>query len=76
MQMGTHTGRTPVDSPVDDATYNLLQTLTSKLEALDAYQVYAADGGADAQLFEEMAKTDYEQAEKLLDVLKDKLARA
>jgi hypothetical protein len=76
MQMGTHTGRTPAESPVDDATYNLLQTLTSKLEALDAYQVYAADGGADAQLFEEMARTDYEHAEKLLVALKGKLGRA
>ena len=30
-------------SPVDDQTYNLLQVLTSKLEACAAYEVYADD---------------------------------
>ena len=45
--------RTP--SPVDNATYNLLQALTSKLEAIEAYNKYAADSGAGAELFERMA---------------------
>ena len=30
-------------SPVDDATYNLLQALTSKLEAIEAYEQYQGD---------------------------------
>ena len=34
---------TPSWSPVDDATYDLLQGLTSKLEAIEAYQMYAED---------------------------------
>ena len=29
------------ESPVDDQTYNLLQALTSKLEAIEAYEMYA-----------------------------------
>ena len=29
--------------PVDDATYNLLQALTSKLEAIEAYEQYQSD---------------------------------
>ena len=29
--------------PVDDATYNLLQALTSKLEAIEAYEQYTSD---------------------------------
>ena len=35
-----------IDSPVDDATYNLMMALSSKLEAIDVYQVYADDGQA------------------------------
>jgi rubrerythrin len=31
------------ESPVEDATYNLLQALTSKLEAIEAYEMYASD---------------------------------
>jgi hypothetical protein len=30
-------------SPVDNQTYNLLQILTSKLEAVEAYEIYAED---------------------------------
>ena len=30
--------RTGTGYPVDDATYNLLQALTSKLEAIEAYR--------------------------------------
>jgi rubrerythrin len=37
------TGPEGTDYPVDDATYNLLQALTSKLEAVEAYEQYAAD---------------------------------
>ena len=29
--------------PVEDATYNLLQALTSKLEAIEAYEQYLTD---------------------------------
>ena len=35
--------RTGTGYPVDDATYNLLQALTSKLEAIEAYEQYVSD---------------------------------
>ena len=38
-QMSTRE-RTVAESPVDDATYNLMQALTSKLEAIEAYEKY------------------------------------
>jgi len=31
------------DSPVDNQTYNLLQMLVSKLEAVEAYAIYMED---------------------------------
>lgn len=36
------------DSPVDNQTYNLLQILTSKLEAVEAYNIYEEDMDGDA----------------------------
>jgi rubrerythrin len=73
--MSRSTGST-MESPVDDATYNLLQTLTSKLEAIDAYQTYEEDAeGEDAQMFRELAEQDRQNAERLLQVVKQRLAR-
>ena len=73
--MSRSTGST-MESPVDDATYNLLQTLTSKLEAIDAYQTYEEDAeGEDAQIFRELAEQDRQNAERLLEVVKERLAR-
>ena len=73
--MSRSTGST-MESPVDDATYNLLQTLTSKLEAIDAYQTYEEDAeGEDAQIFRELAEQDRRSAERLLEVVKQRLAR-
>ncbi|HEY3073378.1 MAG TPA: hypothetical protein VGJ46_11240 [Candidatus Limnocylindrales bacterium] len=64
---------TPTRSPVDDQTYDLLQSLTSKLEAIEAYETYAADGGRYGSLFEELANEDRQHAEKLLDALRERL---
>jgi rubrerythrin len=64
--------RTP--SPVDNATYNLLQALTSKLEAIEAYNKYAADSGAGAELFERMAREDAEHAKELVSQLRKQLS--
>ena len=61
-------------SPVDDATYDLLQALTSKLEAIEAYQMYADDGSESAALFERLAADERRHAEVLLDALKGRLA--
>ncbi|MBA2253948.1 MAG: hypothetical protein H0W07_02375 [Chloroflexi bacterium] len=64
-----------IDFPVDDETYNLLQTLVSKLEALDAYRTYLEDSEGDtASLYEELARSDYAQAERILALLRPKLA--
>ena len=60
-------------SPVDNETYNLLQALTSKLEAIEAYQKYAQDGGEGAQIFQEMGAQDRRHAEQLLDALTRRL---
>ena len=58
-------------SPVDNATYNLLQALVSKLEAIEAYGKYERDG--DGEIFRDMAADERRQAERLLDALRDRL---
>jgi len=60
-------------SPVDDATYDLLQALTSKLEAIEAYQLYAEDDGV-RDLFERLGRDEVEHAEALLDALRQRLS--
>ena len=69
--MQTQPGRTA--SPVDDRTYNVLQALVSKLEAIEAYGKYANDDGG--QLFDEMAADDARHAERLVEELRERLAR-
>jgi rubrerythrin len=55
-------------SPVDDHTYNILQALTSTLEALDAYEVYAQD--EPDGVFSELILDERRHAERLLDELR------
>jgi len=62
-----------VDSPVDDATYNVLMALASKLEAIDTYRKYADDGG-DSTLWRELAADDRRHADRLLEELRGRLA--
>jgi rubrerythrin len=62
------------ESPVDDFTYDLLQALTSKLEAIEAYNMYAEDEEG-TNLFQELAREDREHAERLLEALRQRLAR-
>jgi hypothetical protein len=59
-------------SPVDDRTYNLLQALTSTLEAIDAYELYASEDGQ-AALFEELLVNERRHAEILVDELRSSL---
>ena len=73
MQSAQNTA-TPSNSPVDDATYDLLQALTSKLEAIEAYQMYAEDEEV-RDLFERLGRDEVEHAEALLAALKERLAR-
>lgn len=57
-------------SPVDDQTYNLLQVLTSKLEALAAYEIYADDmNGKASELLKQVADDDARHVEQLVDLL-------
>ena len=67
------TTKTPSQSPVDDATYDLLQALTSKLEAIEAYQMYAEDDDV-RDLFERLGRDEVEHAEALLAALRERLA--
>jgi hypothetical protein len=66
----TPTQTLPIDSPVDDATYNLLMALASKLEAIDTYRKYADDGSA---IWRELALDDRRHADRLLDELRGRL---
>ena len=59
-------------SPVDNATYNLLQALVSKLEAIEAYGKYQRDG--DQELFGEFAADERRHAERLLEALRSRLS--
>lgn len=61
-----------IESPVDDATYDLLMALSSKLEAIDTYRVYAEDG--DADLWEELANDERRHAERLYETLRQRIA--
>ena len=62
--------RTTTDSPVDDATYNVLMALASKLEAIDTYRKYEGDGKNGA-LWQRLAQEDRKDAELLLQELKN-----
>ena len=62
---------TVAESPVDDATYNILQALTSKLEAIEAYELYAEQD--DSGLFIELIADERRHAEQLLAALKQRL---
>jgi rubrerythrin len=57
---------------VDDLTYDLLQALTSKLEALDAYEEYANDDPTG--LFESLMEDERRHARLILDALRERLA--
>ena len=57
---------------VDDLTFDLLQALTSKLEAIDAYREYA--GHAGGGVFDAMLADEIRHAEILLDALRGRLA--
>jgi rubrerythrin len=71
----TQTATPRAQTPVDDATYDLLQALTSKLEAIEAYQMYAEDDGV-RELFERLGKDEQAHAEALLEALRNRLARS
>lgn len=64
-------GTSTMNSPVDDATYNLLQALTSKLEAIEVYNKYSA---ADTNgVFSDMILDERRHAERLLEALRSRI---
>ena len=73
-QTGHHFRSSSIQSPVDDQLYDLLQTLTSKCEAIETYAKYEDDATGDAkQLFQDLARDDARAAERLLELLRTKL---
>ena len=65
-----------IRSPIDDQLYDLLQALTSKCEAIEAYAKYEEDADGEAkQLFQELARDDTAHAERLVEALRTRLNR-
>ena len=65
-----------IRSPIDDQLYDLLQALTSKCEAIEAYAKYEEDADGEAkQLFQELARDDTAHAERLVEALRNRLNR-
>ena len=62
------------DPIVDDATYDLLQALTSKLEAIEAYEQYALDGNE--EIFDELLEDERRHARRLIGALRERLSAA
>jgi hypothetical protein len=58
------------NSPVDDRTYNLLQLLVSKLEAIEAYEIYMEDlEGRELQMVQRFQDQDRQGAIELARAL-------
>ena len=64
----------PTNTIVDDATYDLLQALTSKLEAIEAYEQYGLDGNE--AIFNDMLEDERRHAARLLVALRERLNAA
>jgi hypothetical protein len=66
--------RSIVESPVSDVTYDLMQALTSKLEEIEASEMYREDAdGRVRELFDDLLNEDRRQAERLLEALRNEL---
>ena len=63
-----------VGGVVDGATYDLLQALISKLEAIEVYEQYAENG--DRELSEEMLADERRRARLRIDTLRERLSTA
>ena len=65
-----------IQSPVDDQVYDLLQALTSKCEAIEAYAKYEEDASGDVkQLFQDLARDEAKHADRLLEALRNRLSQ-
>jgi hypothetical protein len=63
--------RRPLTDIVDDATFDLLQALTSSLEALDAYREFATS--SPDSVFTMLIEDERRQASALLAALRQRL---
>jgi rubrerythrin len=65
---------TQAQFPVDDATYDLMVTLTEKLQAIETYQKYSQDvNGRERDLYQRLIEEDSRHAEEILEVLRERL---
>jgi hypothetical protein len=65
-----------VASPIDDQVYDLLQALTSKCEAIEAYAKYEQDADGETRtLFQELARDEARHAERLLEALRGRMTK-
>ena len=68
------TGGSQGHSPVDNNTYNLLQVLTSKLEALQAYATYERDADDRSRsILQELTQQDRQAVDRLMEALRETL---
>jgi len=70
--MQTTQPRSATGSPVDNHTYDVVQALTSTLEAIEAYGRYQADDRSG--LFERLARDERQHADELLEELRSCLS--
>ena len=54
--------------PVPNHTYNLMQALVSKCEAIEAYRKYAKDQGG--EFFQKMIQQEWKESQEIVDQLK------
>ena len=59
-------------TPVDNRTYNVMQALVSKLEAIEAYRKYSEDQGG--ELFADLIADEVRHAERLVEELRSCLS--
>ena len=60
--------------PVENKTYNLLQVVTSKLEAIEAYQRYLKDADDETRGFlEECRRSEEQTIQRGLEILRRSL---
>jgi hypothetical protein len=69
--MDQQQGGSTSGSPVDDATYNLIAALHSKLEGLEVYEKYSKDD--DTGIFQRLIAEDHRHADELLQALRQRL---
>ena len=69
-----HFEGTGYKSPIDNQTYDLLQALVSKCEAIEAYAKYEQDSDDEGRnLFQQLGQQDARAAEQILEELRRKL---